>query len=90
MFQREINPHEGILMVQDSESRVNSSIHMFFMNFDISVVWLDNQLCVVDAKIARRWQPMVAPKSPAKYILESHPDRLADFTVGDQIDLVTN
>lgn len=74
-------------MVQDTQSRVNASIHMFFMNFDIAVIWLDNHLQVVDVKIARKWQPMVAPISPARYILETHPDRISDFNIGDQIEI---
>ncbi len=74
-------------MVQDSESRVNAAIHMFFMNFDIAVIWLDRQKKVVDVQIARKWQPMLAPAGPARFILEAHPDRYADFNIGDQIEI---
>lgn len=74
-------------MVQDSESRLNSAIHMFFMNFDIATIWLDNQLQVVDAKLARRWQPAITPRAPARFILETHPARLSEFSIGDQIEL---
>jgi uncharacterized membrane protein (UPF0127 family) len=87
MFQKQIDPRGGILMVQDTQSRVNAAIHMFFMNFDIAVIWLDNQLRVVDAKIARKWQPMLGPIAPARYILETHPDRISDFNIGDQIEI---
>ncbi len=72
-------------MVQPRENKVDAAIHMFFMNFDIAVVWLDKNLRVVDAQRARRWRPAYTPASPAKYVLETHPDRLKDYQVGDQI-----
>ncbi len=87
MFEQQIDPRGGILMVQETQSRVNASIHMFFMNFDITVVWLDNQLRVVDVIVAHKWQPMLAPVAPARYILETHPDRFSDFNIGDQIEI---
>jgi uncharacterized protein len=87
MFRKSLTPHEGLLMVQPSASRIDASIHMFFMNFDIATVWLDPQLRVVDVRLARRWRPAYFPAGPAKYILEAHPDRLADFHPGDQVAL---
>jgi uncharacterized membrane protein (UPF0127 family) len=90
MFTKEIGLYQGIFMVQDTESRMNSAIHMFFMNFDIATIWLDSQMRVVDAKYAHRWQPVIAPKAPARFILETHPDRLSDFLIGDQIELIHN
>jgi uncharacterized membrane protein (UPF0127 family) len=89
MFRPAIELDGGILMVQSSESRVNAAIHMFFMNFDIAVIWLDNHLQVVDAKIAFRRQAVVTPVSPARYILEIHSNRLLEFSIGDQIELTS-
>lgn len=86
MLRKEIAPHEGLLMVQPKADRIDSAIHMFFMNFDIAVIWADAQMRVVDAQIARRWRPAYAPAKAARFILETHPDRLKDFQVGDQLD----
>ena len=85
MFRPSLGAEEGILMVQTSEDRVNAAIHMFFMQFDIAVIWLDRDMRVVDRCLARRWRPMYAPARPAKYILEIHPNRLQDFQVNDQL-----
>ncbi len=85
MFQKSIRPHAGLLMVQPRADRLDAAIHMFFMNFDIAVVWADEQLRVVDLKYARRWRPAYAPAKAAKYVLETHPDRLKDFEIGDQL-----
>jgi len=76
-------------MVQPRADRVDSAIHMFFMNFDIAVVWMDSKLRVVDVQYAKRWRPAYAPSAPAKYVLETHPERLNDFHLGDQLVLLS-
>ncbi len=86
MFRRRLSEYAGIILAEKSSSKVNSAIHMLFMNFDIAVVWLDSAFRVVDAKIARRWQPIVVPQSPAQFILETHPDRIGDFKIGDLVE----
>ena len=88
MFRKEINPDFGLLFKETSESRVNTSIHMFFMRFDISVLWLNKDYLVVDKTLAKKWRPFYAPKHPAQYTLELHPDRLADFTIGDPLEVL--
>jgi uncharacterized membrane protein (UPF0127 family) len=85
MFQKTIGAHQGLLMVQPRPDRLDAAIHMFFMNFDIAVIWADEHLRVVDVRYARRWRPAYAPARAAKYVLETHPDRLKDFEIGDQL-----
>ena len=82
-----ILPESGVLIDEQSDSIAGTSIHMLFMNFDIAVVWINSQLQVVDARIAKRWRPMYAPAKPARYVLELHPDRLPDFQPGDKVDI---
>jgi uncharacterized membrane protein (UPF0127 family) len=88
MFQKDIEIDAGILLVENTESRINTTIHMLFMNFEITTVWINSKKIVVDTRLARRWRPYYAPAAPAKYILETHPVRLSDFQVGDQLDFV--
>lgn len=76
-------------MVQPRADRLDASIHMFFMSFDIAVVWADAQLKVVDVQLARRWRPAYFPSAAAKYVLEIHTDRLNDFHPNDQLVLET-
>jgi uncharacterized membrane protein (UPF0127 family) len=85
MLRPSLSPNEGIIMVQPVEDRINAAIHMFFMNFDIAVVWLDHDYRVVDAQYARRWRPAYTPARAAKYVIELHPNRLNDFHMGDQL-----
>ncbi len=83
MFNPGLGNYEGILLVEDSESRINSAIHMFFMRFDIAVIWINSKYQVVDVQIARKGRPFYIPAAPSKFTLETHPDRLADFRIGD-------
>lgn len=85
MWRKSLSPHEGLLLVESSQSRMNAAIHMLFMKFDIAAIWLNDHLQVVDAQLARRWQGIALPQSPARYILEIHPSRLTDFHIGDQL-----
>ncbi|HZW05013.1 MAG TPA: DUF192 domain-containing protein [Anaerolineaceae bacterium] len=87
MLRSRLEPYEGLLMVEPIESRTNASIHMFFMRFPLCVVWFDRSCRVVGTALALPWRPYYAPPAPAKYILETHPDRIDDFTVGDQLVL---
>jgi uncharacterized membrane protein (UPF0127 family) len=88
MFKKNIDPGTGILLVENSESRVNTTIHMLFMNFDIATIWIDSNNKVVDTRYARRWHPFYAPTAPARYTLETHPNHLADFQVGDTLEFL--
>jgi uncharacterized protein len=83
MFQKSINMDAGLLMIHGSESRANAAIHMFFVGMDLGVLWLDASRKIVDIQLAKSWQPFYTPSSPAKYILEIHPERLREFELGD-------
>ena len=85
MLTREIPQDGGIMIVEKSESKVNTSIHMMFMNYDITVLWLNKDMVVVDKVLAKKWALFYGPKEPAQYILEIHRDRFDDFHVGDEL-----
>ena len=80
---RHLPDDEGLLFVTGSESRTNTSIHMFFMFFSIGVVWLDASGKVVDKCFAKPWRPAYAPKSPAQYFIEAKPGILDKVQIGD-------
>jgi hypothetical protein len=52
---------------------------------DLGVVWLDDNRIIVDRQLAESWKPFYTPSAPARYILEVHPDRLAEFEIGDKL-----
>jgi uncharacterized protein len=87
MFRKSLGDYEGLLLVQPKSDRLDSAIHMLFMNFDITAVWIDNQQQVVDVKLARRWRPAYFPAKAARYVLEIHPSRINDFQAGDQLSI---
>lgn len=89
MLRPSIDPFQGLLLVQASESRINSSIHMLMMKFDITAVWINESNKVVDVQLALKWHPYYAPASAAKFILELHKDRIKDFNIGDQLNYET-
>jgi len=86
MFRPSLGRDEGLLLVEGRDSRLDSSIHMFFVPFDLAVFWIDSSLTVVDKVIAKSWKPAYLPKAPARYILEIHPDRWEDYQIGDKVE----
>jgi uncharacterized membrane protein (UPF0127 family) len=80
-----LSPGRGLVLADRSESRLSSAIHMVGMAFDLSIVWLDGNLKVVDARRARRWRSFLFPRKAARYVLEFHASRLEEFHIGDQL-----
>jgi len=87
MFSRQIPVDQGIILVEHKESKINTSIHMMFMNFDLTVLWLDRDLVVVDKVLAKKWVPIYFPKTRAQYVVELHSNQIANFSIGDQLFL---
>lgn len=84
-FRRTLGDGEGLLFEESSESRVSTAIHMFFVFFDIGVVWIDAAGCVVDKVVARPFRPYYAPCGPAQYFLEGPPELVGWVSPGEQL-----
>lgn len=84
-FRRSLPTGEGLLLAGKRDSRVDSAIHMFFVWFDLAVVWINDSGEVVDVQLARRWRPMYISQKPARYVLEIGAQRLEDFHIGDHV-----
>ncbi|MCE7859214.1 MAG: hypothetical protein DYG86_05435 [Chloroflexi bacterium CFX2] len=87
MFRPRLEPDEGLLLVEKRDSRLDTSIHMFFVPFDLAVFWINSEMKVVDKVIAKSWKPAYFPKEDAKYTLELHPDRWGDYEIGDKVEI---
>lgn len=85
-FRPHLSRDEGLVLVGKRDSRLDSSIHMLFVSFDLCVVWVNTEMKVVDKVLARSWKPAYFSKVPAKFVLEVHPDRWNDFEVGDVLE----
>lgn len=88
MFRRELANDEGLVLVEGRESRMDTSIHMFFVWTDLAVIWLNAEREIVDTVLARAWRPFYAPAKPAQYTIEIHPERLNEFTIGDKVEFL--
>ena len=87
MFNKQLDQDAGIILVESQESRVNTAIHMFFMKFDITVLWLNKDLVILEKALAKRWRPIYMPKQPAQYVVELHANQFPAFRPGDQLVL---
>ena len=91
MFRRTLASDEAYVFVSRRESVSEASIHMFFVFFPISVLWLDAQRRVVDSRLAKPFRPYYAPREAALYTVEAEPGLLCHpdgprVRVGDQLD----
>jgi len=87
-FSKPPKPGEGLLMVMPKESIATTSIHMFFVFFPITAVWINTQGLVTHVELAKPWRPYYASPSPARYVLETTPDFIESVSVGDEVDFV--
>jgi uncharacterized membrane protein (UPF0127 family) len=85
MFVQSLDADSGIILVDSFESRINTAIHMLFMNFDITTVWIDSRKQVVDVVLAKKWALFYASKKAAQYVLELGAQHINDFHAGDQL-----
>lgn len=85
MFTRSIDPEHGLLLVQKRDNRLDAAIHMLFVPIDLAVIWINQEKIVVDVCLARRWRLAYVPQKAACYVLETHPQRLPDFDIGDRV-----
>ena len=84
-FRPRLGLDEGLLLVGTRDSRLDSSIHMLFVACDLTVIWINSEMQVVDKIIAKSWRPAYFSKQPARYVLEIHPERWADYEIGDTV-----
>ena len=86
-FRNRLDRDDGLLLVQGTrDSRVDSSIHMLFVPFDLNVIWINMDMTVVDKVIAKPWRPAYLSAQPARYVLEIHPDRWDEYQIGDKVE----
>lgn len=85
-FRAPLTRDEGLLLVFGRDSRVDSSIHMLGVGFDIAVFWINSEMKVVDKIVAGAWKPAFFPKEAARYVLEVHAARIEDFEIGQLVE----
>ena len=88
MFSRELKPDYGLIIVENNETRINTAIHMMFMNYDITVLWLDKKMVIIDKVLAKKWVPFYSSKKPAQYVVELHHSKFSEYSIGDELVFV--
>ncbi len=81
-----VSAEADLVLVEGAESRAATSIHMFFVPFPISVIWINTAGRVVDKALALPWRPFYAPRAPARYTLEAEPALLERVAIDDELD----
>jgi uncharacterized membrane protein (UPF0127 family) len=84
-FHPRLSRDEGLLLVGTRDSRLDSSIHMLFVSFNLTVIWINSDMQVVDKILAKSWRLAYFSKKSARYVLEIHPERWEDYEVGDTV-----
>lgn len=87
MFSKKLKQNQGIILVTPKQSRLYSAIHMLFVFFCIYAIFLDKNFKIVDIKKACPFAPLIIPKKPSKYILETTTKK--DLKVGDKLIIET-
>ncbi len=85
MFRRALAADEGLVLAETRSSIAATSIHMFFVPFDIAAIWLDENQQVVHKVLARSWRPYYASPKPARYVLEGPPALLDRVALGETL-----
>jgi uncharacterized membrane protein (UPF0127 family) len=84
-FRRTWKDGEGLVLVEGSDSRISTAIHMLFVFFDLGVIWVNDAGQIVDTAVAKPWRLSYAPQAPARYVIEAHPNIINQVTIGDAI-----
>jgi|APSaa5957512576_1039674.scaffolds.fasta_scaffold104124_1 uncharacterized protein len=70
MFSKKLGKGECIILSNDHESRINSSIHMLFVFFSLDVIFLDSEKKVVDIRRAKPFVSLITPRRRAQHVVE--------------------
>lgn len=84
-FRRQLQPTDGLVLVEKSDSKLTSSIHMLFVFFDLGVIWVNEAGQIVDQVVAKPWRLSYVPAAPARYVIETHPTVLQQTKIGDHV-----
>lgn len=88
MFRHALARDEGLLLVGQRDTRLDSAIHMLFVPFDLAVFWITSGMEIADKVLARAWHPAYISSQPARYVLEVHPSQYAAYEVGNKVEII--
>lgn len=72
----------------NERSRLKTAINMMIVDHDLTVLWMDKELVVVDKILAKKWVPFYVSRYPAQYVVELHRSRFFLYSPGDRLVLI--
>ena len=87
MFERKERFDYALVFPFGSETRLGASIHMLFVFFPITAVYLDSKKQVVDIAVLKPFTPNYTPRKPAAFLIEMPVERAAGIKLGDKLEL---
>ncbi len=87
-FRRHLPADSGLVLVEKTDSRLGSSIHMLFVWMPLGVVWVNDAGMVVDTTLAKPWRLSYVPRAAARYVIEASPAILERVRPGDPLSFV--
>ena len=85
-FRSSLPVEYGLMLVENTDSRMQTAIHMLFVFMDLGIIWINQAGEVVDVQLAKPWISFIIPARAAMYVLEVSPQRMKEFQIGDQIN----
>jgi len=89
-FRKALREDEGLVLAENRDSRLDTSIHMLFVWTDLAVYWVNSNKVIVDKQLAKSWHLYYASQAPAQYVVELNPCQMDVFQIGDQLDFVND
>ncbi|MBR1609934.1 MAG: DUF192 domain-containing protein [Methanobrevibacter sp.] len=83
---------KGLMLKKDADfglvftNLVDSSIHTYFMRFDIDIYFIDENKVIFEKATLKPWR-FYKPQKNAEYILETEKDKLK-LKVGEKLEFV--
>jgi len=85
MFEKKID--YALIFPLSFESRINASIHMFFVFFPIDVLFLNSKKKVVDKKENLKPFTLICiPRKPASFVIELPLNKAKNIELNDELE----
>ncbi len=92
MFSPPLKKSSGVILQISSKDRPNLGIHMLFVFYKISAIWLNEKNKVVKVSKAYPFISILTCKQPSSKILEC-PTKIIDknlISIGDELEILEN
>jgi len=86
-FSKELEDKEALILVNKKPTRINSTIDMFFVFFNLDILWLDENYKVVDIKRNVKPFTIKMPREKASYVIEMRENTTKNIKIGDKLEL---